>query len=263
VQNKTGTMSLAECNKNCTNPTPAPTPTPPPPTPPPHYGCNWANYTCVNNPLFPKKSLKECNATCQPPKYAACNRTIGKCVECKYNPTNCNTELAVCSAKGCKKSNGTNITGTWRGIQISAAFSRGEFDFTFRDAGVMDMEYGGEKGDQKMVWGLKASDPSFRFAQLEAGAPIGFSFTSVPSGGGTDPIMAKVGDKMSGVFTSSDGAYQITKYMYFAFGKPGQPAADSLDDGMTKLEFNMASCLHTKHCDFSSADVPAPATITY
>jgi hypothetical protein len=25
----------------------------------------------------------------------------------------------------------------------------------------------------------------------------------------------------------------------------------------------MASCLHTKHCDFSSADVPAPATITY
>jgi hypothetical protein len=42
-------------------------------------------------------------------------------------------------------------------------------------------------------------------------------------------------------------------------GHPGQPPAASFDDGMSKLSFNMVSCLDGKHCDFNPAIVPKPA----
>jgi hypothetical protein len=216
----------------------------------------------VSDPIFPPQTLPECNKTCQPAKYAACNTTTGKCDQCPFDPKTCNTELTVCSTK-CKKSNNTKIAGTWRGIEISEGFARGEWDFTFFKEGVMKIGYGGAEAKERMVWGLQADDARAFNGGRADGAPIAFTFTKVPATSGADPLKAKVGDKLSGIFATSAGSYSITKYMYFAFGEPGKPPALGFDDGLTKLSFNMVSCLHTKHCDFDPAAVPEEMRIVY
>ena len=259
MKNASASKTLQECNKDCKSPTPAPTP---PPTPSPHYRCNWDTFKCVSDPIFPPQTLPECNETCQPAKYAACNTTTGKCDQCPFDPKTCNTELTVCSTK-CKKSNNTKIAGTWRGIEISEGFARGEWDFTFFKEGVMKIGYGGAEAKERMVWGLQADDARAFNGGRADGAPIAFTFTKVPATSGADPLKAKVGDKLSGIFATSAGSYSITKYMYFAFGEPGKPPALGFDDGLTKLSFNMVSCLHTKHCDFDPAAVPEEMRIVY
>ena len=66
----------------------------------------------------------------------------------------------------------------------------------------------------------------------------------------------KVGDKLKGVYATKEGQNHITAFMYLALSLPNGAAASTFDDGMTKIEFNMASCKDTSVCDFSSSSVP-------
>merc|ERR1711924_328309 len=102
-----------------------------------------------------------------------------------------------------------------------------------------------------------AGPKAFQHVSVGDGSSIAFKITKVPASVPSNfgqLANAKVGDKISGIYSSKDGSYKITKYMYMALGVG--TGASSSDDGMTKLEFNMVSCLHTEHCDFSSANVP-------
>jgi len=160
------------------------------------------------------------------------------------------------------------LNGTYRAIEISSEFLRGEFDFTFRDNGV-DMAYHAGDDLTGPKWELQSVDGSFKKlgSDVRDGAMIGFKVTK-KSGVTPDELKATgfdpaVGDYMKGIYATKVGQEQVTAFMYMALSLPSTNADDkatSFDDGMSKLEFNMVACKDTGTCDFSSASVsPAAA----
>merc|ERR1719162_569019 len=202
--------------------------------------------------------------TCGLVKYAKCMPT-GKCIPCKQGEPGCQA-LANCNID-CKPVKPHGLNGTYRAIEISKSFSRGEFDFTFRDDGVDLMFHPTDDASSGPKWELATVNVSvLEGFKLGSGAMIGFKVTK-KSGVNTPELKAAgfdpaVGDLMKGLYATKTGQEQVTAFMYLAFSLPSTNADDkatSFDDGMTKLEFNMVSCKDTGTCDFSSASV-SPVT---
>lgn len=112
-------------------------------------------WTCHGSPgPCPVKDKKNCNSTCSPPKPAnntkvKCNHWGGQCVQ---HPNG--TTPYEC-AHNCK-----NIapTGTWRGIQVSTGFKRGEWDFTFYTNDTLHWRSADGKTYQAKVYGFNATE---------------------------------------------------------------------------------------------------------
>lgn len=76
--------------------------------------------------------------------------------------------------------------------------------------------------------------------------------TTAPTGG---PLTVKVGDVLTGIYTSTNGQSQVTKILNLALSKAGGDVT-TFDGGMDALEFTLVSCANPKTCDFSKADLP-------
>jgi hypothetical protein len=175
----------------------------------------------------------------------------------------------VCKAPHkCVKHNHTSVIGTYRAIEISKSFMRGEWDFTFREKGVVDMAYHATTDDSKQRYSLLVTDSKALTVDGTPGASIGFTFTKVPSTstGAAHKEVAlagftpQVGDKMAGIYATQDGHQtppQKIAFMYMALSLPSPTsnAVTTFDEGMAKLEFNMVACKDTGVCDFTSAMV--------
>jgi hypothetical protein len=254
------TGCVQKCSDTCSKaPTPPPTPSPPtpkPPTPPTprptpkpetFYSCNWqANPPKCKEDNSSHTTQEECSTQCQAATFAVCNTTTYKCDTCTQGSTGCSQTAAVCAA-GCKNS---SKTGTYRAIEISTGFARGEWDFTFYKDGKIGFGY------------LSPSGSLFKYeatvgSHFELGATEStlLTLTQVPSGG---PITATVGQKLSGMFENKAGFYQLTDYMYLALSKPDGQTPASFEAGMSQIEFVLVKCHKDdgSNCDFSSAQVP-------
>jgi len=194
---------------------------------------------------------------CGTTKYAKCEPTNGTCIPCSLGEPGCMVE-ANCKID-CKKATGVN--GTYRAIEISNDFIRGEFDFTFRSDAVDLMYHPAGDASDGPKWELE----TVSMEGVNGGAMIGFKVTK-QSGSevGADLKAAgfepKVGDYMKGLYATKVGQEQLTAFMYLALSLPSTSdtdAASSFDDGMSKLEFNMVACKDTTVCDFGSASVAA------
>merc|ERR1712070_528393 len=121
----------------------------------------------------------------------------------------------------CKKIKPHGLNGTYRAIEISKAFVRGEFDFTFRETGLDLMYHTADDVTQGAKWELETVDNAELFGDGDTpGAMIGFKVTkksgSVSSelrAAGFDPA---VGDFMKGIYAMKDGENGITAFMYMA-----------------------------------------------
>jgi hypothetical protein len=254
----TGGKTLAECNKNCSKP------------PPINYWCDVQNPTgpkCINGtgPNFhPNKTTGYCGdtAVCEP-EFAACDTTTGTCVPCKIGSPGC---LAKENCKiACKIVPHHKLNGTYRAIEISKAFTRGEFDFTFRADDSLDMAFHPADDVSKgPKWELTSDAAAVPIEGLgdTLGGTIGFTVKKVSAGDKlvTDELKAagfslKVGDKLKGMYATKAGQDGVTAFMYMALSLPNAAAATGFDDGMMKIEFNMVACKDTGTCDFTSSSV--------
>jgi hypothetical protein len=247
---------LTTCNKNCKI------------QPHKKYMCDWASYTCKENPAGDTKA--NCVDGCHAPAYAKCNTTTGKCDKCTTPGVSGCTTKAVCTAPHkCVVPPPSGPTGTYRAIEISKSFMRGEWDFTFRAKGVVDMAYHATTDDSKQRYSLLVMGSKALTVDGTPGASIGFTFTKVPStstGAAHKEVTLagfspQVGDKMAGIYVTQDGSQtppQKVAFMYMALSLPSptSTAVTSFDEGMAKLEFNMVACKDTGVCDFTSAMVP-------
>jgi hypothetical protein len=252
----TGGTSLTDCNKNCSKP------------PPTYYYCdiqNPAGPKCINGtgPNFhPNKTTGYCGTTaqCEPPKLARCDTKTGKCLPCTIGSPGC---MVAANCKiGCKPTG--NLNGTYRAIEISKQFTRGEFDFTFNSDDTLDMAF--HPADDVSVgpkWELtEGTTVPIEGLGDTPGAMISFTVKKVAAGDKLveDELKAagfslKVGDKLKGVYVTKTGQNGVAAFMYMALSLPNAAAATGFDDGMLKIEFNMVSCKETGTCDFSSSSV--------
>lgn len=257
---------LSDCNKNCTKKSQK------------KYWCD------LQNPAGPKctegnaskfhvnKTVGYCGDTaiCQVAQLARCNATSGKCEPCKEGSTGC-VEKANCNID-CKKIKPHGLNGTYRAIEISKAFTRGEFDFTFRSDNSVDMMYHpADDVSAGAKWELAAGDANAITALAHTDTPgATIEFTVKKASSSSSAVVnsqleamgfsLKVGDKLKGVYATKDGENHVTAFMYMALSLPNAAAATDFDDGMSKIEFNMAACKDASVCDFSSSSV-APLAV--
>ena len=228
-----GTMKLPDCVNECV----------------PHnhkgnYGCDWSNPSapvCKQQEGHLKK--QDCERNCHAPDFARCNYTSGQCVVCNATDPRCRYTKTEC-AVFCHKS---EAQGTFRGIEISKGFKRGEWDFTFFPDGVVAFE---------LVPSSSSSSSSKYEARLDQhgtaseGTPIVFTVTEAPQGG---PLSISPGDVLSGLFISDNGENHIVKYMYLGLGTPSK-GADTFDDAMADMEWVLTACMPNR----SAIRWPAP-----
>jgi len=172
----------------------------------------------------------------------------------------------VCKIDCKKDPHPHGLNGTYRAIEISNNFLRGEFDFTFRES-VDLMYHPADEVGKGSKWELQVEKVTpLSSGQGDDGAVVGFKVVKVSHAGAqgasaelkASGFNPSVGDYMKGLYATKEGQLQVTAFMYMALSLPSTSPNDkatSFDDGMNKLEFNMVACKDTSTCDFSSASV--------
>lgn len=247
----TGNNTLSACAAYCKPPLPTTTASPTPPPPPAtttaanNYGCVYTNPNspvCVQGKGTDSKS--DCLTNCVPPAYAKCNYTSGLCNSCTPGASDpdCKYTQGYCQAS-CKQ---IDATGNYRGNQINAQYTRGEYDFSFYPDGTV------------AFWLFATPEVKYvasftQGGQVSEGSSIVFTLTKAPAGG---PLAMKVGDVLSGLFLDINDEEDVTAFLYLGLGAPNAPAT-SFDMAMTTFEWVLVKCRGTDiPCDFTPAAVP-------
>jgi hypothetical protein len=224
-----GSSSQDDCMKNCKAS--------------PYAKCDTLTGQCktCNNTQDPTCLYTKdfCDATCS--MRAKCNTTSGKCEPCDASKDKGCTESKTFCDAACHKA--PLLSGEYRAIAIHKGFKVAEWDFTF-------------KTDNTVVFGVNGQDKytaDIVPSQVTPSEGMGFELQlkTVPANA---PLGGKVGDSLVGLYTTSAGSLQVTKYFYLALGLPNADAAQSFDDGMVKIEFVLVACKQDGqfNCDFSS-----------
>jgi len=244
--------SQQECDKACSHPQPEDK----------LFKCDYSSALspkCVETVVTDPDgtSLEMCSQMCKKPKYAKCDFSSGKCVECEQGE-DCKNPMEWCEAAAragyCKHPAPTKLAGNWRGNEISRNFARGEWDVKFSDdAKSLTMQFFDVKVEQKWTASIAVADP---MPNLEAGVTaLDVTFTEAPP---ANALGVKAGSKVKGLFRVQDGGQDLFKVLYLAVAK-GTAAPDSFDDAMTKgSEWVLVGCKTAGACDFSKA-APAAA----
>lgn len=192
-------------------------------------GCS-DNSTCASN----------CPAKPQNQSYYKCDQFSGQCQKVDKNAPGATTQYE-CEHQ-CKAA---APTGTWRGVQVSAGFERGEFDFTFYD-------------DATVHW--RAPGGATFVAQFD-----GLNLTKAQDGTVTiSGNLTKSGDASKlPVGTTVDAAFRIdaagndgiAQFLFWGQSTDGTPVK-TFDDAMLASAFVLVGCkASATNCDFSSAVV--------
>lgn len=132
-----------------------------------------------------------------------------------------------------------DLSGTWRGIQISDKFEAGEWDFEFTSTSGTYTTPSGSVGTATYAVG-SAITPTVGYvaAAITVTMDDGTVLTGVINNDRNDQ--------------SSQGP--VTKFLYLALPTDAANTVGTFDDGMTSSEFVLVACLDTvSSCDFSSA----------
>ena len=235
------------------------------------YGCDFsdpANPTCKQLPDGQAGISKEkCEAGCkQPEGMYRCNQDTWQCESChvhyctsdkdcpgsfcqidhsKPGPYTCHggSGTAGCSDAGhCNSTCSAPLQGTWRGIEVSNNFERGEWDFTASSDGTLTWQNpAGEKVSAQMHGG----------DQTAVSAGVAITLTS-----DTGKFIAVVtATTRKGIFLLDDkGNENIVDMVTLAFSASEQPTDFSM--AMKDSEFVLLACDESSPtCDFSKSAV--------
>jgi len=196
-------------NVTCASTCGQPSPTPSPPTPPTNqtmYVCDKFSGQCVN----------------------ASNTTAGATT--KYE---CDHECHAAAP-----------TGTYRGVQISSGFTRGEYDFTFYDDSSVH-----SRAPDGSVFVTQFSGINLTKAEDGALQVVGNVTRS------DDTSVLPVGATLNAIFLLDTAGDDGIASMLF-WGQSTDGALDTLDAAMLKSEFMLIGCKKgIDGCDFSSSEV--------
>ena len=229
------------------------------------YTCDWSNKkspTCKELPEGQSGMTKAvCEMGCKPQNgIYRCNNQTFQCEKCniKYCMTDADCPNSYCQVdhskpgpyvchdsdtEGCKDFGHCNATcgapliGTWRGIDVSNNFVRGEFDFSaYSDGTILWRDTAGmiHKGT------MHAGDQS----AVSQGQAIKITVNSTVT--------------LKGLYElDSNGDDSIVNNAFLAFSASKQ--VTSFDDGMTNaMEFILLTCDEKSGapCDFSKSSIP-------
>ena len=135
-------------------------------------------------------------------------------------------------------------TGTYRGVEISTSFLRGEWDFTFYDDSTVHFRDSDGKVFVGQFSGLnltKSEDGSFQI--------VGNVTSS------EDTSVLPLGATLNAIFLLDTAGDDGVASMLW-WGQDTDGALDSLDAAMLKTEFMLVGCKKgVDGCDFSSSEV--------
>jgi hypothetical protein len=229
------------------------------------WGCDWSNFsapTCKELPAgTPGITKEQCELGCTKQEgIYKCNNQTFQCEKCnvKYCLTNADCPGSYCqidtskpgpyvchdsNTAGCEDQSHCNATcgaplvGTWRGIEMSSGFARGEWDFSAYTDGSISWK----SADGTIFKGrMKAGDQS----AVQEGQAIDIQVNSTVSFRGIFELDAK----------GNDG---IVEMAFLTFS--GSKQVVSFDDGMTGAdEYVLLTCNEKsgEPCDFSKSAIP-------
>eukprot|EP00939_MAST-03C_sp_MAST-3C-sp1_P000874 g874.t1 len=192
-------------------------------------GCS-DNSTCSTN----------CPVKPQNESYYKCDQYSGQCQQVDKNASGATTQYE-CEHE-CKAA---APTGTWRGVEVSHGFARGEFDFTFYDDATVHWRDASGKTYVAQFDGLnltKAQDGT---------VTVGGNVTK-----SDDSSKLPVGTVVDAAFrmdvAGNDG---VAQFLFWGQSTDGAPV-QTFDDAMLKSAFVLVACKEGQaNCDFSSATV--------
>jgi len=129
----------------------------------------------------------------------------------------------------------SDLSGVWRGNQISSDYVTGEWDFTFYD-------------DGNVAFKSPESDDTY-------GASVSVTDDAIELTITRSPESSDVGKTMSGIFAMDDSPYN--RALYLTLGDAGGDAVTNFDDGMAANEWVLWSCKSDEpgYCVFDKAAV--------
>ena len=178
----------------------------------------------------------------------ACTAACGAATESKYlcdkysgqcKPTSNDNPAGMTKYECSHQCKGAQPIGTWRGIEISKAFTVGEYDFTFYSDSTLHIRMPDGTVGVSNVTGVNTTE-------TDVGMSIAGTVVSGPG----------AGSKFNGLFKIDTNGNDGIANMLF-WGQAAGPVA-TFDDAMAGKEFVMLGCKkEDEECDFSAATVPA------